>query len=54
MLSLILSSEQSYLNVKNNEIVYNFSYKIQGTENIQNATISAANKVCKQYLGRAL
>ena len=34
--------------------IYNFSYKIQGTENIQNATIAAANKVCEQYLGRAL
>ena len=40
--------------LKNNKVVYNFSYKIQGTENVQNATIAAANKVCQQYLGCAL
>ena len=40
--------------LKNNEVVYNYSYKIQGTENVQNATIAATNKVCEQYLGRAL
>ena len=30
------------------------SYKIQGTENIQNATIASTNKVCEQNLGHAL
>ena len=40
--------------LKNNEVIFNYSFKIQGTGNVQNATIAATNKVCVQYLGRAL
>ena len=32
----------------------NYSFKIIGTDNVQNATIAAANKVCNQYLVHAL
>ena len=39
--------------LKNND-VYNYSFKIQGTDNLQNATISAANKVCNLLLGWVL
>ena len=40
--------------LKNNNVVYNYSYIIHGTDNVQNSTISAANKVCDLYLGRAI
>ena len=40
--------------LKNNDVVFNYSFKIQGTDNLQNATISAANKVCNLLLGRVL
>ena len=40
--------------LKNNDVVYNYSFKIQGTDNLQNATISAANKVCNLLLGWVL
>ena len=36
--------------LKNNEVIYNYSFIIKGTD-VHNATIAAANKVCNQYLG---
>ena len=32
--------------LKNNVVIFNYSFKIIGTDNVQNATIAAANKVC--------
>ena len=40
--------------LKNNEVIFNYSFKIIGTDNVQNATIAAANKVCNLYLVCAL
>ena len=40
--------------LKNNEVIFNYSFTIIGTDNVQNATIAAANKVCNQYLVCAL
>ena len=40
--------------LKNNEVIFNYSFKIIGTDNIQNAKIAAANKVCNLYLVCAL
>ena len=40
--------------LKNNEVIFNFSFKIQGTDNVHDATIAAANKVCNLFLGFAL
>ena len=40
--------------LKNNEVIFNYSFKIIGTDNVQNATIAAANKVCNLYLVSAL
>ena len=40
--------------LNNNEVIFNYSFKIIGTDNVQNATIAAANKVCNQYLVCAL
>ena len=40
--------------LKNNEVILNYSFKIIGTDNVQNATIAAANKVCNLYLVCAL
>ena len=40
--------------LKNNEVIFNYSFKIIGTDNVQNAKIAAANKVCNQYLVCAL
>ena len=40
--------------LKNNEVIFNYSFKIIGTDNVQNATIAAANKVCNLYLVHAL
>ena len=40
--------------LKNNEVIFNYSFKIIGTDNVQNATIAAANKVCNLYLVNAL
>ena len=40
--------------LKNSEVIFNYSFKIVGTDNIQNATITAANKVCNLYLVCAL
>ena len=40
--------------LKNNEVIFNYSFKIIGTDNVQNATIAAANKVCNIYLVCAL
>ena len=39
--------------LKNNKSIYNYSFKIQGTDTVQNTTIAAANKVCNLYLGHA-
>ena len=38
----------------NTEVIFNYSFKIIGTYNVQNVTITAANKVCNLYLVRAL
>ena len=40
--------------LKNYEVIFNYSFKILGTDNVQNATIAAATKVCDLFLGRAL
>ena len=40
--------------LKNNEVLFNYSFKIIGTDNVQNATIAAANKLCNLYLVCAL
>ena len=40
--------------LKNNEVIFNYSFKIIGTDNVQNATIAADNKVCNLYLVCAL
>ena len=40
--------------LKNNEVIFNYSLKIIGTDNVQNAMIAAANKVCNLYLVHAL
>ena len=40
--------------LKNNEVIFNYSFKIIGTDNVQNATIAAANKVCNLYMVCAL
>ena len=37
--------------LKNNEVIFNYSFKIQGTDNVHDATIAAANKVCNLFLG---
>ena len=40
--------------LKNNEVIFNYSFRIQGTDNVHDATIAAANKVCDLFLGIAL
>ena len=40
--------------LKNNEVIFNYSFKIQGTDNVHDATITATNKVCNLFLGFAL
>ena len=40
--------------LKNNKVIFNYRFKIQGTDHVQNSTIAAANKVCDLYLGHAL
>ena len=40
--------------LKNNEVIFNYSFKIQGTDNVHDATIIATNKVCNLFLGFAL
>ena len=40
--------------LKNNEVILNYSIRIQGTDNIHDATIAATNKVCNLFLGFAL
>ena len=37
--------------MKNNVVIFNYTYKILGTDNVQNATIVATYKMCDQYLG---
>ena len=39
---------------KNSEVIFNYSFKIIGTDNILNATIAAANMVCNLFLVHAL
>ena len=36
--------------MKNNEVIFNYTYKIIGTENVQIATIVSADQVCNLYL----
>ena len=38
--------------LKNNDVVYNYSFKIQGTDNLQNATISAGHNGAHTYITR--
>ena len=40
--------------LKVNEVIFNYSFKIQGTDNVHDATIAAACKVCDLFLGCAL
>ena len=40
--------------MKNNEIIFNYTYKIIGTENVRIATIVSANQVCNHYLQLAM
>ena len=40
--------------LKNNEVIFNYSIRIQGTDNVHDATIAAANKVCNLFLGITL
>ena len=40
--------------LKNNEVIFNYSFRIQGTDNVHDATIAASNKVCNLFLGIAL
>ena len=40
--------------LKNNEVIYNYSFRIQGTDNVHDSTIAAANKVCNLFLGITL
>ena len=40
--------------LKNNEVIFNYCFRIQGTDNVHDATIAtiaAANKVCNIFLG---
>ena len=37
--------------LKNYEVIFNYSFKIISTDNVQNATIAAATKVCDLFLG---
>ena len=36
--------------LKNNEVIFNYSFRIQGTDNVHDATIAATNKVCNLFL----
>ena len=40
--------------LKSNKVIFNFTYKIIGTENVCIATIVSADRVCNLYLLRAL
>ena len=40
--------------MKNNEIIFNYTYKIIGTENVRIATIVSADQVCNHYLQLAM
>ena len=40
--------------MKNNEIIFNYTYKIIGTENVRIATIVSADQVCNCYLQLAM
>ena len=40
--------------LKNNEVIFNYSFRIQGTDYLHDATIAATNKVCNLFLGFAL
>ena len=40
--------------LKSNEVIFNFTYKILGTENVHIATIVSADRVCNLYLLCAL
>ena len=39
--------------MKNNKIIFNNTYKINGTSNVAIATIASADQVCNQYLVHA-
>ena len=40
--------------MKNNDVIFNYTYKIIGTENVRIATIVSADQVCNHYLQLAM